>query len=70
MRPVAPTQSVSRVHAQPATPPQLLPVCGVVLVAVVDADVVDVAGSHDAQPALLQLLLAASASAPQPPVIA
>jgi len=70
MRPVAPTQSASRVHAHPAMPPQLLPLCGVVLVAVVDADVVDVAGSHDAQPALLQLLLAASASAPQPPVIA
>jgi len=75
MRPVAPVQSVSRVHAQPAWPPQpvLAPLCGVVFVAApVDDDAVDdddVAGSHDAQPALLQLLLAASASAPQPLVV-
>lgn len=39
-------------------------------VAVAAVDEVDVAGSHDAQPALLQLLLAASASAPQPLVVA
>jgi len=80
MRPIAPVQSVSRVHAQPAWPPQPLllpPLCGVVFVAAPvdddaadDVDEVDVTGSHDAQPALLQLLLAASASAPQPLVVA